>query len=781
MSASKTAFVAYSSRDKSVADAVLQGVRKANALSLPIRYEPWEFNDIAGIPLISPIISKIEDSSFIVADITYLNPNVVYEIGYAIGKNKRVFLIRNSSLDGDKNLAKSVGIFDTLGYIDYMNADDVKFKLSNYIDETPLPIMYPLDRQAPVYIVEPPVRNAAATITVSRLKKARYRYRSFSPTEDSRLSASDAIRQVSASSGIALLIQEVSVSGSDIHNIRTMFTAGLAHGMGKPTLILCPLRYEPPLDIRDNVKKYRDGDDIASHVAEFCLEITDYSQQSGAIDSTSGNLLQHLTLGDPTAENEMTTLSTYYLRTDQYQRALRGEVNLVVGRKGSGKTALFIQVRDRVRSDKRNIVVDLKPEGYQLIKLKEDILTYLTDGARQHLITGFWEYLILLEVAYKLLEKDKSTYKFDHQIYEVYTKLESIYRTEDFSTEGDFSERLLMLAAHISQKYKDKYGSSSWQKLSTEEVTELLYKHDIRELRKIIGEYIEIKSSVWILFDNLDKGWSTQGVDQIDVIVLRCLIEAGRKIEREMQKVGHRFRCIIFIRNDVYENLMKGSSDFGKDMRATLDWTDADLLKEMLRLRLVSNLADNMSNKDFSQVWLNICSSHFYGEESFGYIVERSLMRPRNILKIISHARGFANNLAKSRIGEDEIDKGLKAYSQDLIIELDRELIDIYPAASDLIYHFIEAPESINRDSIHNIIMSAGLETDIEKVIDFLLYYGVLGIRIKDKDLYIFDVAYDLKMLKIRLEKPAFDAVFVINKAFWPALGIVSSEIALSA
>ncbi len=85
--------------------------------------------------------------------------------------------------------------------------------------------------------------------------------------------------------------------------------------------------------------------------------------------------------------------------------ALKGEVNLVVGRKGSGKTALWISVRDKTRQDKRNIVVDLRPDGYQLIKLKEEIFDHLSEGAREHLITAFWEYLILLEVAYNLLKK----------------------------------------------------------------------------------------------------------------------------------------------------------------------------------------------------------------------------------------------------------------------------------------------------------------------------------------------------------------------------------------
>ena len=38
-----------------------------------------------------------------------------------------------------------------------------------------------------------------------------------------------------------------------------------------------------------------------------------------------------------------------------------------MGRKGSGKTALFVQLRDTKRERKPNIVVDLKPEGYQLV------------------------------------------------------------------------------------------------------------------------------------------------------------------------------------------------------------------------------------------------------------------------------------------------------------------------------------------------------------------------------------------------------------------------------
>ena len=506
------AFVAYTSRDKTLSAVISSGVAFANAQSDKVQYHPWEFNDIVGKPLLSPIVDRIEESSFVVADITYLNQNVVYEIGLAIGRRKRVFLVRHRPTAGDKALGQEAGIFDTLGYKEFDDAQALCHLLVGFIDTQPLVFATTLDRLAPVYVVESPIKGEAATTMTSRWKKARYRYRSFNPIEDVRMSASDAIRQVAVSSGILLTLERDSDEGK-VHNIRALFVAGLANGMRKPTLIMCPSDCLAPLDVRDQVKRYSQPNDIIDHIHALCLEITEYSQQADPATPGAVTPLQALRIGDPTAENEMSTLNSYYLHLDQYDRAVKGEVNLVVGRKGSGKTALFIQVRDRIRAIKQNIVVDLKPEGYQLIKLKEELLAYLTEGARQHLITAFWEYLLLLEVAYKLLEKDRHTFKQNHEIYTSYSQLEAAYKVEDFSSGGDFSERLLTLSLRISNAYRTRYGTQPGQKLTAQEVSELIYGHDIRRLRTQISEYLARKQTVWILFDNLDKGWSTNGID----------------------------------------------------------------------------------------------------------------------------------------------------------------------------------------------------------------------------------------------------------------------------
>lgn len=776
--ASDRAFVAYTARDPKLAEVIRSGVAKANRmLGNALRYEPWIFNDIAGQPLISPIIEGIEASRFVVADITYLNPNVVYEVGYAIGKGRRCFLVRSSSVEGDHKIASEVGIFDTLGYESYATEDELAKVLTAHVDPTPVPFEIDLDRLAPVYVVEPPNRSGISTVMTSRLKKARYKYRSFNPSEDARLSAVDAIKQVASSAGVLLSLIDGESDDGTIHDTRTLFVAGLAHGMGKPTLILCPMRATAPLDVRDIVKRFNYPDDIVEHIAALSLEITEHLQQAQMHPLGKSSKLQSLQVGDPMAENEMTTLGNYFLSTDQYNRALRGEVNLVVGRKGAGKTALFIQIRDEIRSDKRNVVLDLKPEGYQLLKLREDILTHLTQGASHHLVTAFWEYVILLEIAYKLLEKDQRTHLHNHQIRDLYIALQETYFAKGYSIEGDFSERLLALSQRIALDYGERYADAEGTKLSTAQVTELVYSHDIRKLRAQVSAYLAKKSGVWVLFDNLDKGWSTQGVDAIDAMVLRCLIDAGRKIERDMRKDGNTVHCIVFVRNDVYEHLMQHSADFGKEMRVALDWNDPDMLRALLRLRLATGLSLDPDKVVFEDLWPQLCISHYRGEETSAYIIERSLMRPRNMLKIFLHAKGFAANLAHQRIEETDLEKGVRAYSQDLLVELDHELSDVFPAAKDLLYHFIDTAEELDQSQIEALIVGAGIGgEDVGKVIDFLLYYGILGVKSgTDQVHYIYSVNYDLKILKIRASRER-QFVYVINPAFMPALGTTESR-----
>ena len=347
---------------------------------------------------------------------------------------------------------------------------------------------------------------------------------------------------------------------------------------------------------------------------------------------------------------------------------------------------------------------------------------------RSHLITALFEYVLYLEICYKVLEKDGVRHTRDARLYEPYRRLLAVYESGK-AGEGDFSERLLSLSQELVAKFQERFGTTANQRLTASEVTELIYKRNIGDIRQALSEYLRFKDSVWVLFDNLDKGWSPHGLTDGDVVILRCLIDAARKIQRQLQHDDHDFHCIVFVRNDVYQLLIDASSDYGKESRAVLDWTDADLLREVLRRRLINNSLPSDTSFE-KRVWSQICISHFLGEESSQYLIERSLMRPRNLIKLLAHCRSFAVGLERARIEQVDFEKGLRAYSLDLITEADQELTDILGVGTNLIYHFIGEGDEFRQDALDKIILGAKVPLGkIEKVVEYMLYYGFLGVR----------------------------------------------------
>ncbi len=765
-------FFAYSSQPYQLTKLIHEAVEIANQ-SGGCHYTTWEENDIAGRPLTAPIFEGLDGANVLAGDITTLNFNVTFEIGYAIGIGRRVFLTKSSEYVTDDDPINRIGIFDTLGYQTYAQAKALARLISNIKDLHPIDTTAKLNVTTPVYILETPVRGDVMAHIISRIKKARLFYRSFVPSEAGRLSASEAISHVASSYGVVVPLLAPNQKDASIHNIRAAFITGLSLGLERPTLVLqdqaAPLA---PLDVRDFVKSYSRPEDLRELIHEFSLSVFERIQEKKNLDLPIGNLLSTLTIGDPMAENEFQTLGEYYVQTDEFNRAVRGEVNLVVGRKGTGKTALFSQVRDRKRSNKNNIVVDLKPEGYQLIKLKEDVLDYLSAGAKQHLVTALWEYLLYAEICHKVLEKDQERHLRDHRLYAGYVELAKLYSEIAHVAEGDFSERLLTLSGAIVQDFNARYKKEDGTTLTTDQITGLIHSENIRELRASLSRYLRHKDEIWLLFDNLDKGWSSHGPATGDITILRCLIDASRKIQRELSREGLDFHAIVLIRNDVYQLLMDETADFGKETRVDLDWSDPDMLRTMMRMRLIQN--DFPKSASFDEVWNVICVSHVDGEETSQFMIERSLMRPRNFLKLFGAVRGFAVNLQHDKIQAEDIAKGLRAYSSDLLIDADQELTDVEPRAARLMYQFLGEAKECSGEDLRILLDVNGLTgEEIYKVIEFLLYYGFLGIRYAGGEpQYIYDVGYNMEILKTRIRKNANAILYTLNPGFWPALHI---------
>lgn len=736
----------------------------------------WEELDIPGRLIQSEILTKIDSGNIFFADVTFLNFNVVFEIGYAIGSSKRCVLTKNTSLKHDQQMFREVGVFDTLGYSQYVDSTDLSTIITGTHDLLPLSFNADaLNNSAPVYLVLPSIITDFETHLVSRIKKARLFYRSFDPQETGRLSALEAIEHVAQSHGVIVPLVNAVYEKSDIHNYRAAFIVGLAFGMGKRILILQNGDDPIPIDYRDFVSRYRHPEEMDNYISAFATDITASIQSSKPpiIDRTD-NLLKQLDLGASSAENEFRDLGEYYLITSEFQSVERGEVQVVAGRKGSGKSALFFQLRDKIRQNKRNVVIDLKPEGYELLKFKEQVLDYLEEGTREHTITAFWEYLLLLEICHKLLEKDKITHVRDHTLYDTYRRLSELYDADIYISEGDFAERMRFITQKISEEYSLHRGDDkSAHRLQTGEITKLLHRHDVPELRNILLEYLPHKESLWLLLDNLDKGWPPHGITTDDVLSLRCLLDAMAKLQRELRNRGVKTNGVVFIRNDVYENLLSSLSDRGKISHVLLDWTDTDLLLEVLRRRFIKiGMDDSIS---FLDIWHQICVSHISGQNSEGYILDRSLMRPRSLIEYVKQCRGHAINMGHSKIEVDDIVRAEEVYSTKLVNDISLEIRDVMPAASDVLYELIEAPSELTHEQLITAISRLNIEeTQRLAVIDLLIWYAVIGFRRESGEpTFIYTVGYDIKRFHAHLRKRGDSGVkYVINPAFWSGLEI---------
>jgi nucleoside 2-deoxyribosyltransferase len=94
-------------------------------------------NDIAGRFIADQVLQKISDHSALVADITQLNFNVTYEIGFALAKEKKVVLTRHKGVTPQRPLVADVDIFDTIGYLEYENAEELESHLRKITDPSP--------------------------------------------------------------------------------------------------------------------------------------------------------------------------------------------------------------------------------------------------------------------------------------------------------------------------------------------------------------------------------------------------------------------------------------------------------------------------------------------------------------------------------------------------------------------------------------------------------------------------------------------------------------------
>jgi len=400
-----------------------------------------------------------------------------------------------------------------------------------------------------------------------------------------------------------------------------------------------------------------------------------------------------------------------------------------------------------VRANKNNVVVDLAPEGFQLIKIKEFVLKQLTHGTRKELIAAFWEYIIWLEIAYKLLEKDEHRLRHDSRLIAPYERLDAAYkqRAEGY---GDFSERLASLTDRIVSRYLEKSSSEDGQgDLASSKTLEIVYGSEIRPMRDEVLTYLKLKGIVFFLFDNLDRFWTPTGFAEVDALIIIGLVECLQDIRKRFRRADVTFQWAIFLRNDVYEFVVKGMADYGKLASASVEWSDRELLVKLFENRVLQGFGENAPPWD--TVWSTVSVQTVNGVPALDFLMDASLTRPRYLIRLFETARLRAVTLGRSRIEEADYTTALEELGWQVLEDFDRELVDVIPAAEDLLFDLSHLGKETSLADLRQVIASkVQVPETIEAVIDVLIWTGCIGVRNPPRTFYISDSGFKRPYLR---------------------------------
>ena len=370
-------FFGYASRPK-LASETLRAASAAITKTGLSDSQTWEQLTVSGRLIIDQIFEAIDHSDVAAFDVSSLNENVMFELGYAIARGKRIWILIDKTDREALNRWRQFRLLSTVGYQGWANWDDIR---DAFVKELP----YSAEKTLYDDIIEP---NLAPQVEGSL-----FYFPSFQPTEASqrlgrrldvetrrgiRLQSADPTesaiyplswyaQKVYETSGTIVHLVSQRRELAWLHNARAALVAGLAAGFERPTLLLAEDDYTDPLDYRDLLRRYQTAAQCQEYASVWLAGLVLEPQQDmGGRRLKLVTELRGFKFGEPVAENEADVLSDYFVETAAFDEVLVSRNTLFVGRKGAGKTANMLQAAARLREDARNLVIIIKPQSYEL-------------------------------------------------------------------------------------------------------------------------------------------------------------------------------------------------------------------------------------------------------------------------------------------------------------------------------------------------------------------------------------------------------------------------------
>ena len=286
-------------------------------------------------------------------------------------------------------------------------------------------------------------------------------------------------------------------------------------------------------------------------------------------------LLENISFGDRVAENEAETLSTYFIETQPWKKLYRGEVDVVFGTKGAGKSALYTLLLKKSKDLLHNNIFLLSAEKPTGKTVFSDI-TNQPPTSEDEFVT-LWKVYFCQLITNWLIE--------NHHCNDDAKGVADALIKAGLIQEKNTLQRFLKSATEFVSnlfKIESVEGGGSVDGTLTGKITfrtpspeqRDLGFNSIDDLLEILNKHLEkIGKTCWILCDRLDVAFD-QSLE-LEKNALRALFKTYRDMEE------YNFICLkVFLRDDIWNRITKDGFREASHITRTvsISWNNKNLL-----------------------------------------------------------------------------------------------------------------------------------------------------------------------------------------------------------
>ncbi len=325
-------------------------------------------------------------------------------------------------------------------------------------------------------------------------------------------------------------------------------------------------------------------------------------------------------------EAKYDNLERYFYDTGEVKKVIDGKIHLIVGRKGSGKTAISTYIiKTSINTyDQIADVISGRDIPLGLIDKFQD-----SRFAGASKFVPVWRYILLLELS-KLVIRDQSVPPVESQQLSAFLELncpDLKAKAVDYlssTIEKGMKLRVKVVEAHVVKKTKDR----------EEEIDLLRY---LDSLEECLIRSANLANKYILFCDELDDIYEARPDDYNDILI--GLLKALDQINSTCEANHKTIRAVALLRDDIYKKLQYSDRNKIKDRRLDIDWSIGhgspmtSSLFNMINLRIGASM-DQVPN-EATDYWRRITTKDKIrgNVKPFSWLLARTFLRPRDVIE----------------------------------------------------------------------------------------------------------------------------------------------------